>query len=101
MNRKNNDEVGVFILHKFEITQCDIWFMRFAIDYNQTLLAMGNQVGKIFLYNLEGDHPSMQKPQVLMNNRCNSAIRQMSFNVNAKLLVAVCDDGTIWRWDKQ
>jgi len=99
MSRKSNDEVGVFVLHKFDITLCDIWFMRFAVDYNQILLAMGNQVGKIYLYSLED--PSLCKPQILSHSRCNSAIRQISFDINAKVLIAVCDDGTIWRWDKQ
>jgi len=101
MNRKNNAEVGVFVLHKFDIQMCDIWFMRFAVDYNQTILALGNQVGKIYLYDLEAEHPSNCKPTLLVHNRCNTAVRQISFNVNAKILIAVCDDGTIWRWDKQ
>lgn len=101
MNRKHNSDIGVFILHKFDITQCDIWFMRFAVDYQQTILALGNQVGKIYLYDLEYEHPSLSKPVLLHHNRCNSAVRQISFSSNAKILIAVCDDGTIWRWDKQ
>ena len=101
MNRKNNTEVGVFVVHKFDIAQCDIWFMRFAVDYHQATLALGNQVGKIYLYDLEAEHPSTCKPALLVHSRCTSVIRQISFDVNAKILIAVCDDGTIWRWDKQ
>lgn len=101
MNKKNNSDVGTFVLHKFDITQCDIWFVKFAVDYHQTILALGNQVGKIYLYDLEGEHPSNSKPITLQHPRCNTTIRQISFNMSAKILIAVCDDGTIWRWDRQ
>jgi len=101
MQTRNNGDIGVFTLHKFDITLCDIWFMRFAVDYNQTLLALGNQVGKIYLYDLEVDHPADTKATILSHSRCTTAIRQISCNTSAKVLISVCDDGTIWRWDKQ
>jgi len=101
MIRKNNADVGTFVLHKFDITQCDIWFIRFAVDINQTILALGNQVGKIYLYDLESDHPSCSRPTLLQHSRCNTTVRQIAFSSSAKILISVCDDGTIWRWDRQ
>ncbi|XP_065649956.1 polycomb protein eed-A isoform X3 [Hydra vulgaris] len=65
MKRKNNSDVGVFVLHKFDIDLCDIWFIRFAVDLNQTILALGNQIGKVYLYDLEGEHPAHAKYTLL------------------------------------
>jgi hypothetical protein len=34
----------VSILKKFDYKDCEIWFIRFAMDASQTILALGNQV---------------------------------------------------------
>eukprot|EP00794_Sanderia_malayensis_P000156 gene156-768_t len=59
--KKHSTEGGVSILHKFEFCQCDIWFIKFALDYNQKFLAVGNQTGKISMWDLDVDQPSNAK----------------------------------------
>eukprot|EP00112_Aurelia_sp_Birch-Aquarium-sp1_P017205 Seg397.19 transcript_id=Seg397.19/GoldUCD/mRNA.D3Y31 product="Polycomb protein eed-A" protein_id=Seg397.19/GoldUCD/D3Y31 len=101
LQKKHESETGVSILHKFEFSQCDIWFIKFALDYNLKLLAVGNQTGKIFIWDLDVNQPANAKCIPLAHPKCTTTIRQTCFNKDASILVSVCDDGTVWRWDKQ
>ncbi|CAG8756857.1 6969_t:CDS:2, partial [Acaulospora morrowiae] len=40
------------IICEFEFDHCDIWFLRFGISQDYRLLATGNQIGQIFLWDL-------------------------------------------------
>ena len=102
--RSNDVKVGeskVTILHKLEYKDCEIWFVRFSMDAKQTMLALGNQVGKTYLWDLDVDDPAHARYSVLAHPKCTSAIRQTSLSKDGNVLICVCDDGTIWRWDKQ
>ncbi|XP_030850530.1 polycomb protein eed-A [Strongylocentrotus purpuratus] len=90
----------VTVLTRFNYTQCDIWFMRFSMDYRQKMLALGNQVGKIFVWDLEMEDCIKPKCATFTHPKCVSAIRQTALNPSGNILLAACDDGTIWRWDR-
>uniref|UniRef100_UPI00358FD194 polycomb protein EED isoform X2 n=1 Tax=Myxine glutinosa TaxID=7769 RepID=UPI00358FD194 len=94
------NEGNVTVLGRFDYSQCDIWYMRFSMDFWQKMLALGNQVGKLFLWDLEMDDPHKTKCITLTHPKCVSAIRQTSFSRDSSILVAVCDDASIWRWDR-
>lgn len=91
------NESNVTILGRFDYSQCDIWYMRFSMDfwqkvwiktwfkdhlmlkrvcvyssvvscsYNQSvfplfqMLALGNQVGKLYVWDLEVEDPHKAK----------------------------------------
>ncbi|XP_070567417.1 polycomb protein EED-like [Ptychodera flava] len=93
-------ETNVTVLHKFEYTQCDIWYMRFTMDYWQKILALGNQVGKTYVWDIDGDDPSKARCTTLSHPKCQAAIRQTSMTRDGNILICVCDDGTVWRWDR-
>ncbi|XP_065056988.1 polycomb protein eed-B-like [Rhopilema esculentum] len=101
LQKQGASETGVSVLHKFEFNQCDIWFIKFAMDFNLKLLAVGNQTGKIFLWDLDVNQPANAKCVSLTYPKCTTTIRQICFNKDASVLIATCDDGTVWRWDKQ
>ncbi len=70
------------------------------MDSKQKMLALGNQVGKTYVWDLDVEDPTDARFAVLGHPKCTSAIRQTSLSKNGNVLICVCDDGTIWRWDR-
>lgn len=87
-------------LFTFDITECDIWFMRMELDLSMRFLAVGSQTGKVFIFDLDTEKP-VNRRSALIHLKCNSPVRQTAFSRDGKILVAACDDGSIWRWDKK
>ncbi|XP_065085687.1 polycomb protein eed-B [Ochlerotatus camptorhynchus] len=96
---KNNDTTTT-VLTTLEYKECDIWFIRFSLDYWQKFLALGNQNGKTYIWELDTDDPVHPRCSQLYHPKCTTAIRQTSFSRNGDILICVCDDGTVWRWDR-
>ncbi|KAL3276769.1 hypothetical protein HHI36_012136 [Cryptolaemus montrouzieri] len=99
-NKLRKGETTSTIIHRFDYKECEIWFIRFAMDFWQKILALGNQTGKIFVWDLDVPDPGQARCHTLQHPRCNTAVRQTTLSRNANVLLCVCDDGTIWRWDK-
>jgi len=87
-------------IHSFTVDECELWFVRMDLDTTQRYLAVGNSHGKIFCFDLESDSPNI-RPSVMSHHNCKQPIRQIAFSRNSDILVASCDDGKIWRWDKR
>ena len=88
------------VIHQLDLRDCDIWFMRFSLDPSSRLLALGNQAGRIWVWDLETEEPRQIRGVQLSHAKCTSAVRQTSWSRDGRMLVGVCDDGTIWRWDR-
>ena len=46
MQENLNVENKVVVVHKIGYKDCEIWFVRFSMDLEQKVLALGNQVFK-------------------------------------------------------
>ncbi|KAK7108755.1 hypothetical protein V1264_016430 [Littorina saxatilis] len=99
-NNNNKPDDSVSVLHRFDYRDCEIWYMRFCLDYQQKMMALGNQVGRIFLWDLDVEDPAQTKFTKLMHPKCGTAIRQTAFSKDGNTLLAVSDDACIWRWDR-
>ncbi|XP_064489411.1 polycomb protein eed-like isoform X1 [Ornithodoros turicata] len=93
-------DTNVTVLHRFDYKECNIWFMRFSMDFEQKILALGNQVGKTFVWDIDVDDPTTCRSTVLAHPKCASPIRQTNLNRDGSILLCICDDATIWRWDR-
>lgn len=64
------------------------------------MIALGNRFGKLMLYNLDVSDPRDIDCTVLTHPQCTTAIRHTAFSRDGSILMAVCNDGSIWRWDR-
>lgn len=92
---------SVSIIHRFDYLECEIWFIRFALDFMQKRMALGNQHGRTFVWNLDVEDPTTAEYTTLYHSKCTTAIRQTSFSRDGRIIICVCDDGTLWRWNQQ
>lgn len=87
-------------IHTLYVEDCELWFVRMDLDVSQRYLAVGNSVGKIFVFDLDSDTPHI-KPHIMSHYKATKPVRQIAFSRNSDILIASCDDGKIWRWDKR
>lgn len=87
-------------IHSFDVDDCELWFVRMELDLSQRFLCVGNSTGKIFMFDLNSEMPT-EKPSILSHYKCTKPIRQISFSRDGDILVCVCDDGKIFRWDRK
>nr|VZI42690.1 unnamed protein product [Spirometra erinaceieuropaei] len=102
------------ILHQLKIPDCNLWYIRFDLDLENRLLALGTGTGPLRIYIWDLSHPESAftlTPKAL--NVCVTgvrevggasnfgAIRQTRFANDGNVLVAVGDNGLIVRFDKE
>lgn len=63
-------------------------------------MAVGNQLGRTYVWDLDIGDPSQARCSTLTHPKCVAPIRQTAFSRNGNILITVCDDATIWRWDR-
>lgn len=100
-NRQPNEhEINVIILKEFTLKNCNLWFIRFCVDFNNSLLAYGNQNGELFVYKLKQDNINKvccyQLPPA---DCCKQLIRQTIFNRDGSILIAVSEQSFVLRYD--
>merc|ERR1712227_605983 len=106
-NTDNNSEAAKLtenkatVIHKIGFKDCEIWFVRFSLDKLQKVLALGNQVGRTYVWDLDVGEPGLINYSVLSHPKCTAAIRQTSLSKTGDTLICVGDDGTVWRWDRE
>ena len=98
-SRHKND---VVIVKEFLFADANIWFLRFCVDYSSQTMAVGSKCGTIYLWDV--NEPADESGSVPLTRKLSSmstsTIRQTAFSPDGRFLLCCCDDGTIWRWDR-
>lgn len=85
----------------FNVKKCSYYFMRFATDANKSLMALGNDVGDVYIWDLQTDDPANFPYKILQHAKRVSTARDVSFSRNGQDLVVCCDDGSIWYYQQR
>ena len=84
----------------FPLRKCDIWFMRFALAPDATHMCCGNTAGEVFVWRMGGAGVAHSAASAtLAHKRCVRAVRQTAMTADGRMVIAACDEGTVWRWD--
>ena len=105
VNNNGRVKSKVIFLRDFTIDNCETWFIRFGSPspYNE-ILALGNCSGDIKVWELMGNEDCDQDHILFDGSNegliCTlrtggSAVRMVAFS-DKELIVAVCDDSSIW-----
>lgn len=96
---RNNKNVS--ILHTFKLVDCDIWYVRFGLDFGQKNLAVGTQNGKVNIWNIDTEDPKDIKKTIVQHTvKSKAPIRSVALSMNAQVLIAVNDEGQVLIWRK-
>lgn len=100
-NNSSKVSDGFTKLATLDIQQCTYYWERFALNYAQSLVALGNDKGVVYIYDLTTDDPADIPFVTLTHPKCTQIIRQFSFSRCGRELVFCCEDGTIWHYQRQ
>ena len=96
-----------------ELVDADLWFLRFALCARSRVLACGNRCGVVRVWDMHQQQPLMlaqlhaRAPAAgkakAAAPRVNQAlpVRQAMPSADGRIVIACCEDGTIWRWDRR
>ncbi|CAL8088426.1 unnamed protein product [Calicophoron daubneyi] len=101
------------IIHQLRAPDCNLWYIRFDLDLDNQVLALGTGTGlsRIYLWDLKYPESALNLPAQVLHvptvagmgaggvPLSHSAIRQTRFANDGKTLVCVGDNGLIVRFD--
>ncbi|TYZ62990.1 hypothetical protein PybrP1_002803 [[Pythium] brassicae (nom. inval.)] len=95
--------VGDLVLSKstghkvYQFKDAELWFMKFGLDSQLEVLAVGNKKGVVSVFDLDSE--AERSVGKLTHSGCKSTIRQVCFSRSGRTLISCSDDATVWRWD--
>ena len=109
---------NVVIIRRFDLDRNNMWFVRFSLDLNEFILAIGNLQGHLFLYDLKHFNPRDYRlafevpvpiPTIVCSQKKNNnslpqraysrVIRQTAFNEDGTILIVLGENSTVTRYD--
>lgn len=87
------------VLHDFKYSKSEYWYVRFAVDKCHKHLAIGNEDGEVYVWSLDKSDPKNITKKKLNTKNLEATVRQLSFSQDGNILIAVCDNSSVYRWD--
>ncbi|KAL0021903.1 hypothetical protein WJX79_001641 [Trebouxia sp. C0005] len=93
---------------EYSLEKAKVWFIRMSLDLKCSLMACGDVTGQVYLWDM---HTLTDEPQAVLDRELpigkglakvsngNVTVRQTAVSYDASIILACCEDGTIWRWD--
>lgn len=76
--------------------------MRFGTDAAMSLMALGNDMGDVYIWDLNTTDPTKIPIKILKHaERANTIARQVSISRDGNDLIICCDNGSIWHYQRQ
>ncbi len=88
---------AVTILKEYHYKDGELWFLKHGLDFRLEVMAIGNTKGFISIFDLE--QKSERAVCKLSHSGCKNTVRQVCFSKSGQIVISVCDDSTVWRWD--
>ncbi|KAL4154607.1 hypothetical protein PRNP1_006725 [Phytophthora ramorum] len=88
---------AVTVLREYHYKDADLWFMKFGLDSQLEVMAVGNKKGAVSVFDLDAE--SDRAVCKLTHNSCKNTVRQVCFSKSGRTLITCSDDATVWRWD--
>ena len=94
---KNSD--AIIPLREFVLSNCDVWFVRHSISDDMKSLAVGNKQGVVKVWSFE-DPLEPPKTFAASVTGGKSVIRSSCFSREGDIIVATCDNGICWLYER-
>lgn len=94
--KQYQQEADFMVLNTLPFCDCDIWFIKFSMDFNLKKLACGNHAGVVHVWSLAGDNPKLLTE--LSMNKVRRPIRQTALSLDGRVVAACTDNGEVWTW---
>ncbi|KAG6590992.1 putative DNA topoisomerase [Phytophthora cinnamomi] len=88
---------AVTVLREYHYKDADLWFMKFGLDSQLEVMAVGNKKGVVSVFDLDAEVD--RSACKLTHNSCKSTVRQVCFSKSGRTIITCSDDATVWRWD--
>lgn len=92
-----NPPSDVIALRTFDLRDCNLWFVRFAVDPEGRLLAVGTIKGEVDIWDIDS---CQQRPSQKLKAVTSQTIRTLAFSPNGKILVTCCDNAQVCKWNE-
>lgn len=97
---EDNKKLNFRKIVEFDLDNCSYYFERFAISYDRSVLALGNDIGKIRLWNMDCADPTRIPTTTLTHRQSTKTIRDLSFSRCGRDLVFCDEGGRIWLYQR-
>lgn len=100
----HNNKMRPMVIKELQLSDANIWFMKFGLSPDFELLASGNVKGQLFLFNLQLDKPEKRRVRLEplipeSKKRSGMEVRQVAFNRDNTIIISVHENSMICRYD--